>query len=35
VRKSAKQHVEPTVDHAKRVFFRALKILDASQPQKM
>jgi hypothetical protein len=32
VRKSAKQHVEPTLDHAKRVFFHALKILDASQP---
>ena len=31
VRKSAKYHVEITVDHAKRVFSRALKKLDASQ----
>lgn len=32
VRKSAKHQVEVTVDHAKRVFSRALKKLDASQP---
>jgi hypothetical protein len=33
VRKSAKHHLEVTVDHAKRVFSRALRKLDASQPQ--
>src|SRR5262249_27929518 len=32
VRKSAKHHVEMTVNHARRVFSRALKKLDASQP---
>src|SRR5262249_49098667 len=32
VRRSAKHRVEVTVDHAKRVFSRALKKLDASQP---
>src|SRR5438874_11117912 len=31
VRKSAKHHAELTVDHAKRVFSRALKKLDTSQ----
>jgi hypothetical protein len=31
VRKSAKHHAEATVDHAKRVFSRALKKLDTSQ----
>src|SRR5207249_5555634 len=31
VRRSAKHHVEVTVDHAKRVFSRALKKLDASR----
>src|SRR5260370_15244036 len=30
VRKSAERHVEVTVDHAKRVFFRALTKLDGS-----
>ena len=30
VRKSAERHVEVTVDHAKRVFLRALKKLNAS-----
>ena len=29
MRKSAERHVEVTVDHAKRVFLRALKELDA------
>jgi len=32
VRKSAERHVEVTVDHAKRVFVRALKKLNASPP---
>jgi len=32
-RKSAKRQLEMTVDHAKRVFSRALKKLDASQPR--
>jgi hypothetical protein len=31
VRRSAKHHAEMTVDHAKRVFSRALKKLDTSQ----
>ncbi len=31
VRKSAERHVEVTVDHAKRVFLRALKKLNASR----
>src|SRR6201989_3115302 len=31
VRRSAKHHAEVTVDHAKRVFSRALKKLDTSQ----
>src|SRR5215471_4230161 len=31
VRRSAKHHAEVTVDHAKRVFLRALKKLDTSQ----
>src|SRR5262249_23283873 len=31
VRRSAKHHAEVTVDHAKRVFSRALKKLDISQ----
>src|SRR5215468_7283317 len=31
VRKSAKHHTEATVDHAKRLFSRALKKLDTSQ----
>jgi hypothetical protein len=31
VRRSAKHHAELTVDHAKRVFSRALKKLDTSQ----
>src|SRR5215470_14767671 len=31
VRRSAKHHTEMTVDHAKRVFSRALKKLDTSQ----
>ena len=31
VRRSAKHHAEVTVDHAKRVFSRALQKLDASQ----
>src|SRR5258708_14094809 len=31
VRRSAKHHAEVTVDHAKRVFSRALKNLDTSQ----
>jgi hypothetical protein len=31
VRRSAKSRVEMTVDHARRTFWRALKILDASQ----
>jgi hypothetical protein len=31
VRKSAKHHAEATVDHAKRVFSRALRKLDTSQ----
>jgi hypothetical protein len=31
VRRSAKQHAELTVVHAKRVFLRALKMLDSSQ----
>jgi hypothetical protein len=30
VRKSAKRHVEVTVDHAKKIFVRALKKLNAS-----
>jgi len=30
VRKSVERHVEVTVDHAKRVFLRALKRLNAS-----
>jgi hypothetical protein len=30
-RRSAKHHVEVTVDHAKKIFFHALRILDASQ----
>jgi hypothetical protein len=30
MRKSAERHVEVTVDHAKRVFFRALTKLDGS-----
>src|SRR5881392_1904135 len=30
VRRSAKHHVEVTVDHAKRIFSRALKKLDTS-----
>src|SRR5215470_7020358 len=33
VRRSAKHHAEVTVDHAKRVFSRALKKLDTSQGQ--
>ena len=33
VRRSAKHHAEMTVDHAKRVFSRALKKLDTSQGQ--
>jgi hypothetical protein len=33
VRRSAKNHAEMTVDHAKRVFSRALKKLDTSQGQ--
>ena len=33
VRRSAKHHAEITVDHAKRVFSRALKKLDTSQGQ--
>jgi hypothetical protein len=33
VRRSAKHHAEMTVDHAKRVFSRALKKLDSSQGQ--
>ena len=32
VRKSAECHVEVTVDHARRVFSRALKKLDGSAP---
>jgi hypothetical protein len=31
VRRSAKRHAEVTVDHAKRIFSRALKKLDTSQ----
>ena len=31
VRRSAKDHAELTVDHAKRVFLRALKMLDNSR----
>ena len=31
VRRSAKDHAEVTVDHAKRVFLRALKMLDSSR----
>ena len=31
VRRSAKDHAEVTVDHAKRVFLRALEKLDSSQ----
>ena len=31
VRRSAKDHAEVTVDHAKRVFLRALTMLDSSQ----
>jgi hypothetical protein len=31
VRRSAKHHAEITVDHAKRVFLRALEKLDSSQ----
>ena len=31
VRRSAKRHAEVTVDHARRVFSRALKKLDTSQ----
>src|SRR5512132_4209174 len=31
VRRSAKQHAEATVDHARRIFSRALKKLDTSQ----
>src|SRR5262245_65464873 len=31
VRRSAKNHAEMTVDHAKRTFWRALRILEASQ----
>jgi ribosomal protein S12 methylthiotransferase accessory factor YcaO len=31
VRRSAKHHAEVTVDHAKRVFLRALKMLDSSR----
>jgi hypothetical protein len=30
VRRSAKHHAEATVDHAKRIFSRALKKLDTS-----
>jgi hypothetical protein len=33
VRRSAKHHAEMTVDHATRVFLRALKKLDTSQGQ--
>ena len=33
VRRSAKHHAEITVDHAKRVFLRALRKLDTSQGQ--
>jgi hypothetical protein len=33
VRRAAKHHAEMTVDHAKRVFSRALKKLDTSQGQ--
>jgi hypothetical protein len=33
VRMSAKHHAEVTVDHAKRVFLRALQKLDTSQGQ--
>ena len=33
VRRSAKHHAEMTVDHAKKVFSRALKKLDTSQVQ--
>src|SRR5438034_7655109 len=32
VRKSAERHVEVTVDHARRIFSRALKKLDGSAP---
>ena len=35
VRKSAKHHVEMTVNHARRVLSRALRKLDASQPWEM
>ena len=35
VRRSAKHHVEVTVDHAKRIFSRALKKLDASRPREI
>jgi len=31
VRRSAKHHAEVTVDHAKKIFLRALKKLDTSQ----
>jgi hypothetical protein len=31
VRRSAKHHTEVTIDHAKRVFLRALTMLDSSQ----
>jgi hypothetical protein len=34
-RKSAEHQVEVTVDQAKRIFFRALRTLDGSQPRKI
>jgi len=34
-RKSAEHQVEVTVDHAKRIFFRALRKLDGSQPREI
>jgi hypothetical protein len=33
--KSAEQQVEVTVDHAKRIFFRALRKLDGSKPREI
>ena len=34
-RQSAEHQVEVTVDHAKRIFFRALRKLDGSQPREI
>ena len=34
-RRSAERRFEVTVDHAKRIFFRALRKLDGSQPREI